>query len=111
EVPNTSREMVRLSELLQTDAYRDPTALITVAMGKDIAGRPVLTDLAKAPHMLVAGTTGSGKSVAVNAMLLSMLLKYTPQQLRLILIDHKQLELDNYGDIPNLLTPVVTEMK
>ena len=111
EVPNTSREMVRLSELLQTDAYRDPTALITVAMGKDIAGRPVLTDLAKAPHMLVAGTTGSGKSVAVNAMLLSMLLKYTPQQLRLILIDPKQLELANYGDIPHLLTPVVTDMK
>ena len=111
EVPNTSREMVRLSELLQTDAYRDPSALITVAMGKDIAGRPVLTDLAKAPHMLVAGTTGSGKSVAVNAMLLSMLLKYTPQQLRLILIDPKQLELANYGDIPHLLTPVVTDMK
>ena len=80
-------------------------------MGKDIAGRPVLTDLAKAPHMLVAGTTGSGKSVAVNAMLLSMLLKYTPQQLRLILIDPKQLELANYGDIPHLLTPVVTDMK
>ncbi len=111
EVPNTSREMVRLSELLQTDAYRDPTGLITMAMGKDIAGRPVLTDLAKAPHMLVAGTTGSGKSVAVNAMLLSMLLKYTPQQLRLILIDPKQLELANYGDIPHLLTPVVTDMK
>jgi S-DNA-T family DNA segregation ATPase FtsK/SpoIIIE len=82
-----------------------------MAMGKDIAGRPVLADLAKAPHMLVAGTTGSGKSVAVNAMLLSMLLKYTPQQLRLILIDPKQLELANYGDIPHLLTPVVTDMK
>jgi S-DNA-T family DNA segregation ATPase FtsK/SpoIIIE len=111
EVPNKTREMVRLSELLHTAAYRDPTALISVAMGKDIAGRPVLADLAKAPHMLVAGTTGSGKSVAVNAMLLSMLLKYPPAQLRLILIDPKQLELANYGDIPHLLTPVVTDMK
>ena len=111
EVPNTSREMVRLIELLETPTYRDPAGMITMAMGKDIAGRPVLTDLAKAPHMLVAGTTGSGKSVAVNAMLLSMLLKYTPQQLRLILIDPKQLELANYGDIPHLLTPVVTDMK
>lgn len=111
EVPNSTREMVRLIELLETPTYRDPAGLLTMAMGKDIAGRPVLTDLAKAPHMLVAGTTGSGKSVAVNAMLLSMLLKYTPQQLRLILIDPKQLELANYGDIPHLLTPVVTDMK
>ena len=111
EVPNKTREMVRLSELLNTPAYRDPSALISMAMGKDIAGRPVLADLAKAPHMLVAGTTGSGKSVAVNAMLLSMLLKYPPAQLRMILIDPKQLELANYGDIPHLLTPVVTDMK
>ena len=111
EVPNSSREMVRLIELLRVPAYRDPAGLLTMAMGKDIAGRPVLTDLAKAPHMLVAGTTGSGKSVAVNAMLLSLLLKYTPEQLRLILIDPKQLELANYGDIPHLLTPVVTDMK
>lgn len=111
EVPNSSREMVRLTELLKTDAYTDPNGLISMAMGKDISGNPVLTDLAKAPHMLVAGTTGSGKSVAVNAMLLSMLLKYTPQDLRLILIDPKQLELANYSDIPHLLTPVVTDMK
>lgn len=111
EVPNSSREMVRLTELLETPAYRDPNSLISMAMGKDISGNPVLTDLAKAPHMLVAGTTGSGKSVAVNAMILSMLLKYTPDQLRLILIDPKQLELANYNDIPHLLTPVVTDMK
>ncbi|RYY80648.1 MAG: DNA translocase FtsK [Moraxellaceae bacterium] len=111
EVPNTSREMVRLIELLETPTYRDPSGLITMAMGKDIAGKPVLTDLSKAPHMLVAGTTGSGKSVAVNAMLLSILLKYTPQQIRLILIDPKQLELASYSDIPHLLTPVVTDMK
>ncbi len=111
EVPNANREMVRLIELVETEAYRDPKGLISMAMGKDIAGKPVLTDLAKAPHMLVAGTTGSGKSVAINAMLLSMLLKYTPSQLRLILIDPKQLELSNYNDIPHLLTPVVTDMK
>lgn len=111
EVPNSTREMVRLIELLETPAYRDPNSLISMAMGKDISGNPVLTDLAKAPHMLVAGTTGSGKSVAVNSMILSMLLKYTPDQLRLILIDPKQLELANYNDIPHLLTPVVTDMK
>lgn len=111
EVPNSAREMVRLIELLDTPTYRDPNNLISMAMGKDISGNPVLTDLAKAPHMLVAGTTGSGKSVAVNSMILSMLLKYTPDQLRLILIDPKQLELANYGDIPHLLTPVVTDMK
>ncbi|SDB91925.1 DNA translocase FtsK [Acinetobacter boissieri] len=111
EVPNSSREMVRLTELLDTEEYLNPNNLISVAMGKDISGRPVLADLAKAPHMLVAGTTGSGKSVAVNAMILSMLLKYTPNDLRLILIDPKQLELANYSDIPHLLTPVVTDMK
>lgn len=110
EVPNPQRQMVRLIELLKTEAYQDPNGLISMAMGKDIAGRPIIADLAKAPHMLVAGTTGSGKSVLVNSLLLSMLLKYTPEQLRLILIDPKQLELANYGDIPHLLTPVVTDM-
>lgn len=110
EVPNPNRQMVRLIELLQTEAYQDPTAHLSMAMGKDIAGRPVITDLAKAPHMLVAGTTGSGKSVLVNSLLLSLLLKYTPDSLRLILIDPKQLELANYNDIPHLLTPVVTDM-
>lgn len=110
EVPNPKRQMVRLIELLQTDAYRDPDSMISMAMGKDIAGKPIIADLGKAPHMLVAGTTGSGKSVLVNSLLLSMLLKYTPQQLRLILIDPKQLELANYNDIPHLLTPVVTDM-
>ena len=110
EVPNPQRQMVRLIELLKTEAYQDPDGLISMAMGKDIAGRPIIADLAKAPHMLVAGTTGSGKSVLVNSLLLSMLLKYTPEQLRLILIDPKQLELANYGDIPHLLTPVVTDM-
>ena len=111
EVPNSAREMVRLIELLEMPAFKDPAGLLSMAMGKDISGSPVITDLGKAPHMLVAGTTGSGKSVAVNSMILSMLLKYTPDQLRLILIDPKQLELANYNDIPHLLTPVVTDMK
>ena len=111
EVPNSSREMVRLIELLESPMFKDPSSILSMAMGKDISGNPVITDLGKAPHMLVAGTTGSGKSVAVNSMILSMLLKYTPDQLRLILIDPKQLELANYNDIPHLLTPVVTDMK
>jgi S-DNA-T family DNA segregation ATPase FtsK/SpoIIIE len=111
EVPNSAREMVRLIELLTIPAFTDPNSILSMAMGKDISGNPVIADLGKAPHMLVAGTTGSGKSVAVNSMILSMLLKYTPDQLRLILIDPKQLELANYNDIPHLLTPVVTDMK
>lgn len=110
EVPNKKREMVRLIELLNTGKFKDPKAQISMAMGKDIGGNPIITDLARAPHMLVAGTTGSGKSVLVNSMLLSMLLKYTPNELRMILIDPKQLELANYNDIPHLLTPVVTDM-
>ena len=110
EVPNKKRAMVRLIELLDTEKYKDPKAQISMAMGKDIGGKPIITDLARAPHMLVAGTTGSGKSVLVNAMLLSILLKYKPDELRLILIDPKQLELANYNDIPHLLTPVVTDM-
>ncbi len=111
EVPNSTREMVRLIELLTIPAFTDPNSILSMAMGKDISGNPVIADLGKAPHMLVAGTTGSGKSVAVNSMILSMLLKYTPDELRLILIDPKQLELTNYNDIPHLLTPVVTDMK
>ena len=111
EVPNSTREMVRLIELLTIPAFTDPNSILSMAMGKDISGNPVIADLGKAPHMLVAGTTGSGKSVAVNSMILSMLLKYTPNELRLILIDPKQLELANYNDIPHLLTPVVTDMK
>lgn len=110
EVPNRHREIVGLIELLQTDDYQDPNAGISIAIGQDISGRPVIADLAKAPHMLVAGTTGSGKSVLVNSFLLSMLLKYTPDELKLVLIDPKQLELANYADIPHLLTPVITDM-
>lgn len=111
EVPNDKREMVRLIELLDTPDYRDPDKQIAIAVGKDIGGQPVIADLAKAPHMLVAGTTGSGKSVLVNSFLMSMLLKYTSDELKLVLIDPKQLELANYGDIPHLLTPVITDMK
>lgn len=111
EVPNDQREMVRLIELLDTPDYRDPDKQIAIAVGKDISGKPVIADLTKAPHMLVAGTTGSGKSVLVNSFLMSMLLKYTPDELKLVLIDPKQLELANYGDIPHLLTPVITDMK
>lgn len=110
EIPNKSKQTVKLVELLSSLDYQDSSTDIAMAMGKDIGGRVVITDLARAPHMLVAGTTGSGKSVLVNAMLLSMLLKYTPDELRLILIDPKMLELANYGDIPHLLTPVVTDM-
>lgn len=110
EIPNRYKQTVKLIELLSTAEYQDPALQIALAMGKDIGGQPVIADLAKAPHMLVAGTTGSGKSVLVNAMLLSMLLKYTPDELRLILIDPKMLELSPYADIPHLLTPVVTDM-
>lgn len=110
EIPNKKREMVRLIELLDTPDYKNPDKQIGVAIGKDIGGKVVIADLAKAPHMLVAGTTGSGKSVFVNSILLSMLFKYTPDELKLVMIDPKQLELANYGDIPHLLTPVITDM-
>lgn len=110
EIPNKAKQIVKLIELLNDSSYHDPNNQIAIAMGKDIGGKVVIADLAKAPHMLVAGTTGSGKSVLVNSLLLSMLLKYTPDELRLILIDPKMLELANYSDIPHLLTPVVTDM-
>ena len=110
EVPNNSRQIIGLIELLNTPAYKDPDNDIAIAIGTDISGNPIIADLAKAPHMLVAGTTGSGKSVLVNSFLLSMLLKYSPDELKLVLIDPKQLELANYADIPHLLTPVITDM-
>lgn len=111
EIPNERREMVRLKEVLGSPAYVDATSPLTLALGKDIAGSSVLTDIAKMPHLLIAGTTGSGKSVGVNAMLLSMLYKASPKHLRLILVDPKMLELAVYDGIPHLLTPVVTDMK
>jgi S-DNA-T family DNA segregation ATPase FtsK/SpoIIIE len=111
ELPNLRRQMIRLSEILESDAYRGSPSHVTIALGKDITGKPVVTDLARAPHMLVAGTTGSGKSVAINAMILSLLYKSTPDDVRLIMIDPKMLELSVYDGIAHLLAPVVTDMK
>lgn len=111
ELPNEHREVVGLREILESQRYVQSKSPVSLALGKDIAGYPVVVDLAKMPHLLVAGTTGSGKSVSVNAMLLSMLFKATPEQLRLILIDPKMLELSIYEGIPHLLTPVITDMK
>ncbi|WP_299342546.1 DNA translocase FtsK [uncultured Pseudoxanthomonas sp.] len=111
EIPNTSREMIFLSELLRSKEYDKSGSVLTLALGKDIAGRPTVADLARMPHLLVAGTTGSGKSVAVNAMVLSLLYKASPKDLRMLMIDPKMLELSVYQGIPHLLAPVVTDMK
>jgi len=111
EIPNEAREMVRLSEILSSQAYEKSNSPLTLVLGKDISGQPTVADLAKMPHLLVAGTTGSGKSVAINAMILSLLYKATPEQVRMIMIDPKMLELSVYEGIPHLLTPVVTDMK
>lgn len=111
EIPNQHRDMIRLVEVLRSDDYHSSKSSLCMALGKDIAGHPVVADLARMPHLLVAGTTGSGKSVGLNAMLLSLLFKATPEQVRLIMIDPKMLELSVYDDIPHLLTPVVTDMK
>ena len=111
EIPNPHRQTVRLSEILSSAAYHDMHSPLTLALGKDIAGNPVVTDLSRMPHLLVAGTTGSGKSVAINAMILSLLYKAEPREVRLIMVDPKMLELSIYQDIPHLLAPVVTDMK
>ena len=111
ELPNESREIVRLREILSSQQYDNARSPVTLALGKDIAGHPVIVDLAKMPHLLVAGTTGAGKSVCLNALLLSLLYKSTPKDLRIILIDPKMLELSIYQDVPHLLVPVVTDMK
>jgi len=111
EIPNPHRETVRLSEILGSEVYASMSSPLALALGKDISGRPVVADLAKMPHLLVAGTTGSGKSVAINAMILSLLYKAEPKTVRLILIDPKMLELSVYQDIPHLLAPVVIDMK
>jgi len=111
EIPNEHREMVRLKELLVADNYQKAESPLTLALGKDIAGNPVVADISKMPHLLVAGTTGSGKSVGVNSMLLSILYRAQPEEVRLILVDPKMLELSIYEGIPHLLTPVVTDMK
>ena len=111
EIPNREREMVTLRELLVSPVFIKAKSMLTLAMGKDIAGAPMVADLGKMPHVLVAGTTGSGKSVAINTMILSLLYKATPEQVRMIMIDPKMLELSVYEGIPHLLTPVVTDMK
>ena len=111
EIPNTSREIVYLSEILRSDKYDTAKSPLSLALGKDIGGRPIVVDLQKMPHLLVAGTTGSGKSVAVNAMVLSLLYKASAKDVRMIMIDPKMLELSVYQGIPHLLAPVVTDMK
>ena len=111
EIPNVDREIVQLSEVLSSRAYDNSSSALSLALGHDIAGQPVVVDLAKMPHLLVAGTTGSGKSVGLNAMILSILFKASPEDVRLIMVDPKMLELAIYEGIPHLLTPVVTDMK
>src|SRR5690606_3401438 len=111
EIPNPKRQIVRLSEILGSKVYHDMGSPLAIALGKDIGGNPVVADLARMPHLLVAGTTGSGKSVAINAMILSLLYKSEPRDVRLIMVDPKMLELSVYQDIPHLLAPVITDMK
>ncbi|MDO4905873.1 MAG: DNA translocase FtsK 4TM domain-containing protein [Lautropia sp.] len=111
ELPNPRRQGVRLSEIIGSQTYVDSKSVVTVALGKDIAGNPVVADLARMPHLLVAGTTGSGKSVGINAMLMSILYKADPSQVRMIMIDPKMLEMSVYEGIPHLLAPVVTDMR
>ena len=111
EIPNPKRQIVYLSEIMGSQAYADVHSPLAISLGKDIAGKPAVADLAKMPHVLVAGTTGSGKSVAINALILSLLYKADPSQVRMILIDPKMLELSVYEGIPHLLAPVVTDMR
>jgi DNA segregation ATPase FtsK/SpoIIIE, S-DNA-T family len=111
EIPNEVREIVALGEIVKSQAYDELKSPLTLALGKDIGGQPIVADLARMPHLLIAGTTGSGKSVALNAMVLSLLYKSTPEHVRLIMIDPKMLELSVYEGIPHLLAPVVTDMK
>ncbi|WP_019556682.1 DNA translocase FtsK [Thiomicrorhabdus arctica] len=110
EIPNEQREIVSFSDVLASDEFQSASSPLSIALGKDIAGKPVVADIGKMPHLLVAGTTGSGKSVGVNSMILSLLYKSTPEQVRMIMVDPKMLELSIYDDIPHLLTPVVTDM-
>ena len=109
ELPNADRQIVALREILDDPAWQANDSDLPMALGKDIAGAPIVVDLARMPHLLVAGTTGSGKSVGINAMILSLLYRHTPESCRMIMIDPKMLELSVYDGIPHLLSPVVTE--
>ena len=109
ELPNKQRMFFRLKELIETPQFQDPDILLPIILGKDLGGQPLVADLAKMPHLLVAGTTGSGKSVAINTMIMSLLYRYTPAECRMVMIDPKMLELSAYDNIPHLMTPVVTE--
>lgn len=111
EMPNEKRADVYLKEMFACDEFKNATKPLLLALGKDIGGKPTFADLAKMPHLLVAGTTGSGKSVAINTMILSLIYRLTPEQVRLIMVDPKMLELSVYNGIPHLLTPVVTDPK
>jgi S-DNA-T family DNA segregation ATPase FtsK/SpoIIIE len=111
EIPNTDRQVVYLSEIMSSKVFADTSALLTLALGKDISGKPEVADITKMPHLLIAGTTGSGKSVAINALVLSILYKAKPNEVKMILVDPKMLELSVYDGIPHLLTPVVTDMR
>ena len=111
EIPNENRELIRLGQVLESNEFARADASLSLALGHDILGKPVIVDLGRMPHLLVAGTTGSGKSVGINAMILSLLFKSSPEQVRLIMIDPKMLELSVYEGIPHLLTPVITDMK
>ncbi len=111
EIPNETVDTIYLRELLDSNLFKDSSSPLTIALGKDIVGKPFVTDLKKLPHLLIAGTTGSGKSVGINAMILSLLYKNSPDQLRLLMIDPKMLEFTTYNDIPHLLTPVITKPK
>ena len=111
EIPNEKRALVVLGEILRSKTFEEVTSPLSIALGKDIAGNPIVADLQKMPHLLIAGTTGSGKSVGINAMIISLLYKSTPKDVRMILIDPKMLELSVYGGIPHLLCPVVTDMR
>src|SRR6202167_232602 len=111
EIPNEKREIVTLGEIIKSKPYDEVSSPLALALGKDIGGVPVVADLARMPHLLIAGTTGSGKSVGINAMVLSLIYKATPEHVRMIMIDPKMLELSVYEGIPHLLSPVVTDMK
>src|SRR6202158_5064125 len=111
QIPNQNREQISLRELLQSEMYQRSTSKLTLVLGKTIHGEPYVTDLSSMPHLLIAGSTGTGKSVAINSMLSSILFRASPDEVRLILIDPKRLELGMYEDIPQLLTPVVVDPK